>query len=377
MFEELKKIPTDPIFALLAEYEADPNPQKVNLGIGIYSTPEGKPYVFPSIQKAFREVDEENFNYQPINGNREFLNSSCDFLLGAAWHEKVALQATCGGTQACRLFGDLAFEAKGKIPIYIGTPTWSNHFDVFKALDIRKFNHLSEGGEVNFTEYKRVSENAEKGAILMLHGGLTHNPSGKNLSLEQIKELIPIWKERQIFIFIDHAYLGFGLGLEEDKKFAKICFENLEQVALSLSFSKNASLYEHRTGVLMIKDGDKEAVASQLGQLARESISMAPGIGQEIMLNIFKNHLSQWEAELEEVRQDIEERKLSLLDGLGESFASALTSRGMFGLLPFTPEQVQKLKSEYSIYLPNNARINFAGIPKKAIEYLREGFGKV
>ncbi len=377
MLTSIKKLPQDPIFQLLHEFIEDQHENKINLGIGLYSNAEGHPYVFPSIKKAFQEVDTDNFNYQPIAGNREFLNLSADLALDNPDHSYLAMQSTCGGTQACRLFNDLILRHEGKKKILVGLPTWGNHFAVFKDMEPITFDHLNEKGEPNFSAYDQALQEATNKSILLLQGGQTHNPTGKNLSLKQIQKLIPIINEKEIIVFIDCAYLGFGERFEEDRKYLKLCYLNIDNFAFGLSYSKNASLYEHRTGALFIKTKNKEATESQLQQLARESISMSPGLGQEIIVNILKNNKEEWLQEVEEVREDIEHRKNSLLAQLPKEFSYLKNCRGMFGVLQLSPEKIQKLKEEFHIYISGNGRINFAGIRPKKVPYIADSISSL
>jgi len=346
----------------------------------LYADREGKPYVFPAVKQAFLDADTENFNYQPIGGNRDYLQAAAKFILGAKLElAETALQATCGGTQACRMFGDLLSLDTISRELYIGTPTWGNHFALFDKLKINDFPHLNSQGGANIEAYKKTVETAPEGSILVVHGGLTHNPSGRNLNLEQLQELLPIVRKRQLILFIDAAYAGMGEGLEQDLAWLRTAWSALEDVAIGFSFSKNASLYEHRTGLLMLKTERKEVVESQLARLARQSISMAPGLGQELMLRILtsQERRSAWLSELETARQDIVERKSKLLNLLPEKFAAVAETAGMFALLPLTEDQVLRLKAEFSIYIPNNRRINFGGLQIDDIDYIAEAIKSV
>lgn len=372
MFEHLQQLPLDPIFQLLADFNADPNPKKVNLGIGLYADYEGNPFVFPVIKKVFSEIDVHNFNYQPIGGNAEFLEFSTRALLDEVDQSGLALHTVCGGTQACRLFKDLLAVENPRRKVFIGMPTWPNHLAIFKDFRIEKFDHLDTEHQVNFEAYQMAIQKAQRGDVLILHGGLTHNPTGKNLSLDHLKQLIPLLNERGVMMFVDFAYWGFGEGIEADKKYVKLLFDELEHVACGISFSKNASLYEHRIGSLIIKTKAKKVVESQLRQLTREAISMAPGLGQEAMTIVFKKYFEDWKTEVDNVRDDMEYRKALLLKELPEAFQEVKECKGMFGLLPLTKEQVMRLRKEYSVYVTDNGRINFAGIRPREVGYVVE-----
>ncbi len=391
MFESLEQLPVDPIFRLFAEYLSDKNPAKVNLGIGLYADGEGRPFVMPVVKKAFEEVDRDNFNYQPIGGNEEFLKLSAGLVFGELFDsERLAMQATCGGTQAVSIFSEMVLRAYGRRKFLVSVPTWGNYFAIFRDHEVITFEHLDEQGGVNFEAHKRAIEETENGSVLILQGALPHNPTGLNLSLDQIESLIPLINEKEILVFMDMAYLGLGEGLVADREYAKLCLKGLNNFALGLSFSKNASLYEQRTGAIFVKAEDEDTslrrsvdsddstslrsrLQSQMQRIARETISMAPGIGQEMMINVLANHRVQWEKELEEMRMSIESRKLELIKGLPQSFESLKETRGMFGLLKLSKEQILRLKNESAIYVLENGRMNFSGIKVADIDYIARG----
>jgi aspartate/tyrosine/aromatic aminotransferase len=381
MFPTFQQIPLDPIFQLLAEYKADKNPHKVNLGIGLYADDQGSPVVLDVIKKAFHQVDDSNFDYQPIGGNRDFLESTANLIFKNPNFDKLAMQATCGGTQSIRMMADLVgieANSEGYSPtLIIGLPTWSNHLAIFKNFAIQKYEHLQEDGFASLENLKLAIELSPNKSVLLLHGGRTHNPSGQNLIIDQLSEIADLINQKEIKVFFDSAYFGFGDSFENDQEFLTRTHQLFNNFAVGFSYSKNASLYEHRTGALFIKTSNNQAVESQLQQNAREVISMAPGLGQEVMLNVLTNHLQEWQQEIDQIRQTLETRKQLLIKNLSLDFAYLGSSSGMFGLLPFSTEQLETLKTEHSIYLPKNGRINFAGVNPTNLDYLIEKFSQV
>ncbi len=378
--DNLQQVPLDPIFELQAAYLADSRPEKVNLGIGLYADRQGHTFVFPVVQAAFRIVNVDDFEYKPIGGNRNFLNELTKFVLGAEINlDEIAQQATCGGTQACRIFGDLIAQDEQKRQMYIGVPTWGNHFAVLKSLELQSFPHLDSNGLVNLNSYLDVVNTAPEGSVLLLHGGLTHNPTGHNLSIEDLKNVLPILEQRKMGLFIDAAYTGLGEGLKQDLDWLRYAWETVTDVAIGFSLSKNASLYEHRAGVLLLKTKRKTALESQLQKLARESVSMAPGIPQEMILNILESETwtQQWVMELEAARQDLLERKTTLLTALPPQFHNLKDAHGMFALLPLSKEQIDRLQTEFAIYIPPNGRINFGGLKMSDIPKIAQAIRAV
>jgi len=159
MLEKIKKIPLDPIFKLLNEYNKDKRSNKINLGIGLYTDQGGNPFVCKTIKKVWKEIDTNNFNYQPIQGNKQYLELTAKLILGTYKKNNLAMQATCGGTNACSLFTELFIQNSTQKPtILITTPTWPNHLKIFKNYNIKQFPHL-KNNEVNYEKYKEEINN--------------------------------------------------------------------------------------------------------------------------------------------------------------------------------------------------------------------------
>ncbi len=376
MFQNLPFLPTDPIFGLMSQFREDSRSYKVNLGVGIYSNPDGNPFVFPSVKKAAQELDIEDFNYQPIGGNKEFIKNSAQLALGDAYTSSGWTGvATCGGTQACRIVADL-LKTSGTKDLLLSDPTWGNHIALFQSLNLIRIPHLDKNQNVDFQNYEAVLQKAAPESCLVLQGGQTHNPIGKNLSIAQLEELLPLIKKKNIFVFVDFAYLGMGENLAEDRKMLQFLWNNLEEMALGLSYSKNASLYEHRTGALIIKTNSQDIVRSQLENIIRSSISMAPGFGQEIMNRVFEKYQDTWHQELQTVTDQIQEDRKLFVEALPE-FDYLAEGQGMFGMLPLSPDHIKTLRTKYGIYLVGNGRINFAGVKESNIEYIRDSLRAV
>ncbi len=184
MFKQLKELPADPTFELFFEYLDDKRDHKINLGIGLYFDRQGQPLVLPVIKEAFKELDLENFNYQPIGGNRQFLEHAAAFFFGENYDkDKLAMQSTCGGTQACRTFSDLAMKVLHNKTIQLALPSWVNYYALFQQMKIETFDHLKADQTFNFEGYLKAAKEAPKGSAFLIQGGLSHNPAGLNFSL--------------------------------------------------------------------------------------------------------------------------------------------------------------------------------------------------
>lgn len=379
MFSSLLSIPADPLFGLQKEFQACVNPNKINLGIGIYFETKGNPFVMPSVQKTCLRLEYSNNNYVAMRGDEKFLSSVQSLLLG---NGDFASVQTVGGTHGVWVINELLHRVQKNPTVYIPTPTWANHYALLGGSNIISFSHIIQNDKgIHFAHenYIHALQNAPDGSILLLHGGKTHNPTGVNASLEQLEEIIDLANAKKIFLLVDYAYFGMGDGFEEDKKYATIFAEKANHCALVFSFSKNATLYKHRLGAVFVKDIDSSAdiINQNLENIVRESISNPPAFGAMVMQDIFDTSLEEWKKELEIMRETLEQRRLALLSATQEKFPHLANSRGMFTLLGISPEQVTFLKNEYGIFLPSSGRINFGGLYPEDIPLVAEALNHV
>lgn len=376
--QSLQLQPKDSIFSLFEAFKKDLNPNKINLGIGSYTAEDGSPFVLPIVQTVAKQLQVDNFNYLPIEGNAQFLQNtgSLIFSKDAFKEEDFAMQATCGGTHACSLFAELASLA-GVRNMILPTPTWVNHKSIFSYLNILEIPHLNELGEFNVQGYESAISEVKVPTVLLLHGGPTHNPTGINFIVDDLTKLIPIIKDRPIYVLIDFAYFGLGKSAEEDSAGARLLVRELPNIAVAFSYSKNATLYCQRTGALFVKTQEKEIVESNLQHFVRKSISNTPAFGQKIINAVFKDRKNQWLNELDEMRSSIDNRRQSLVEALEGRVDYLKGTSGMFGLLKLQQGQIDALRNDFSIYLPNSGRICFGGVRLSSIDYLYSAFSKV
>lgn len=371
MFQNLNPIPLDEIFRLFAEYTADPRENKVNLGIGLCHDTYGKLYQLESVKKAYSNVNVDDFSYAPIWGNPEYLKRSADLIFDIYDPDKLAMQASTGGSHALRLIADLLMKDDEYKNILIGTPSWNNHLALFKNMNIDQFDHLDTGWtKASLENYIQAVESAKPWTILLLHGWRAHNPTGINLDKEELLLLIPYLQKHNIYLIVDFAYFWLGESIVEAREWLQLIYDNLNDFALTFSYSKNAGLYEMRTGLLFIKTEHKQIVESQLRQLCRESVSTSPGIGQEMVVDLLKNQKEERLSELESMRLSCENAKMLLVWKLPSEFSYLMNCAGLFWLLALSKEQIDNLKKEFGIYMLSNGRINFTGITKENVAYV-------
>ena len=185
---------------------------------------------------------------------------------------------------------------------------------------------------------------------------------------------------------IDLAYQGLGAGLEDDAAGLRYLADNVAEVIVAASCSKNMGLYRERTGIILFQSksaSSARAIASQAKVAARKVYSMPPahgGILAGLVLTDSKLR-EDWIAELNAMCMRINslrDQVATLLTGAcGRDFDFIRRENGMFSFLGLTPEQAKSLRSEHSVYMLDSSRINVAGINANNIDYLVKSIARV
>lgn len=390
-FNNLEKAPIDPILGITVAFNADPRKTKVNLGVGTYKTADLKPYVLSSVYESEKELWEEKRSkeYLPIEGDHAYLSSIIPLIFGEDFEQdRLAALQTIGGTGALSLGARFIQRHLEKRGAFIPEPTWDNHARVFSYAGFeigsypyydRKNHRLDLEGLLSFLE------TVPEGSILVIQV-CCHNPTGLDPTHSDWESIANRIESRRIFPFFDLAYQGFGDNLEEDVWAIRYFANRGIEFALAASFSKNFGLYAERVGALFINCTNvqvREKVQSQLKVLARSIYSNPPCHGVRIVSHILKNDKLRglWESELRAMRSRIQEMRKSLVsefcrNGLTQ-FSFIEKQKGMFSLTWISEDSVNRLISDFGIYMPKNGRINLAGLNSENLSYVVQSIAEV
>lgn len=377
-YEDLPLLPDDPIFKIPRLYKADPRQERINLGLGTYRNGFGIPYVFEAVRKAEAHLLEELLDkeYLPMQGDLDYCRLATELVFGAmtphAENRIVAVQ-TIGASGALRLGGEF-LRRRGVDMIAIGEPSWPNHLPIFSQMfdTIMTFPYcLGIKGELAFDAMVQALELLPPGCAVVMQA-CCHNPSGSDPTLAQWQELCELFCRRRLIPFFDVAYQGYGIDfLQDSLALKRFCETELEPI-VAVSFSKNFGLYGERVGLLAailndVRVGD--AVISQLKSLARMAYSSPPMHGSSIIKVILQDPALRtlWENELARCRQRIDIMRQRLKELLEERTSIGLwqalgQGHGFFAFSGLTADQVVYLQREWALYLPENGRINLAGL---------------
>lgn len=387
-FQPLELLPDDPIFALPTLFSKNENPNKVNLGIGIYKDEKGQSKVFDCVKNAEKDFLSKNFSkdYLPIDGNSQFIKS----LLSKIFHgidsrsfdnPLVYAAQTLGGTGALRIGSELLSRSLSK-NIFIPEETWPNHALVFNTAKMHVHSYPyydQETGLLQFEELCKAIKAMPKASVILLHA-CCHNPTGVDPSIEQWQELSALIKKQQILPFFDFAYQGFGKGFEEDAKAVRYFYTQGHDMMLAYSCSKNFGLYGERLGLLAVICTDTKSAAnipSNIKPLIRSDYSNPPIYGAHIATSILQSPIlsTQWQNELSSMRLRCDSMRKLFAEKLcsrtsKRDFSNLFTQQGLFSFCKLSKDEVTSLRKNYGIIMPDNGRINVSALTANTIDYV-------
>jgi aspartate aminotransferase len=395
MFSQLQPVATDPILGLMAAYQQDSNPNKIDLGVGVYKDEQGHTAVLKCVKKAeaMRLAREDSKTYIGMAGDLSF-NQHIEKLAFGAEHpallaSRLTTAHTPGGTGALRVAAEFIKRANPDATIWVTTPTWANHISLFQAagLKVKEYSYYDyDTKELLETEMFAELAEVQPGDVVLVHA-CCHNPSGLDLTFAQWQRFTALAKERGFTPMVDMAYQGFGAGLDEDAAGLRHLAAAVDEMILCSSCSKNFGLYRERIGACTLLTASQkisETSRSVLLSVVRSIYSMPPAHGAIIVSHILdsKELTALWHQELADMRNRINDYRQLIVDkfaaeGIQQDFSFITRQHGMFSFLGISKEQIERLKSEFSIYMVGSSRVSIAGLNHSNIDYFAQSVAKV
>lgn len=375
MLSDLQQQPADALLALIKLHNADPRADKIDLGVGVYRTGQGETPVFAAIKAAERKLVEtqDSKAYLGPEGDMGFVQALMPYVFGKDSPDmggRIEGMQTPGGTGSLRLALAMVKRA-GYQRILVGTPSWPNHAQICGDLDLEvaTFNHAASDGTADIEALCAALAEAGPTDAILLHG-CCHNPTGIDYSNAEWDRIAGLVAERKVLPLIDLAYQGLGMGMEEDAYGLRRVLVEVPEALVSYSCDKNFGLYRDRVGALyaMVADeGDLSRVMSNGHALARANWSQPPDHGGAAVRMVLEDKAltAQWLDELDQMRERMRQVRAKLAaagETGGVDLAPIGGQNGLFSIIPFTPEQVQEMRSKHGIYFAGSGRINVAGL---------------
>lgn len=393
-FAQIARVPGDPILGLMEAYRADRNPAKLDLGVGVYKDAQGLTPIPRAVKLAEQRLvdNETSKSYIGGHGDALFCSHLTRLVLGAdsrlLEQQRAAASQTPGGTGALRLAADFVRHCLPGRSIWLSDPTWPIHETIFAEAGLRvgHYPYVGADNRLNVEAMIAALSHLPQGDVVLLHA-CCHNPTGFDLGQDDWRRVLEVVKARELLPLIDFAYQGFGDGLEQDAWAVRRFAAELPELLITSSCSKNFGLYRERTGALLVCSADAEKlldVRSQLASIARNLWSTPPAHGAAVVATILADVelKALWSNELESMRQRVVSLRHGLIEalqpyGLAERFAHIAGQRGMFSYTGLSPQQVQRLRAEYSVYLVGSGRANVAGLDSERLDALAQAIARV
>jgi aromatic-amino-acid transaminase len=388
LFARVDLAPRDPILGLNEQFQADPNPNKVNLGVGVYTDENGKLPLLACVKEAENLLSEspKPRNYLPIDGIPAYDQAVQSLVFGtqseALKAGRVVTVQALGGTGGLKLGADFLKRLNPAARVLISDPSWENHRALFEAagFDVGTYPYYDAANRgIAFDAMLAALNQASPGTIVVLHA-CCHNPTGYDLTAAQWTQVIAALAARDLVPFLDMAYQGFGEGIAEDGAVIQQFVASGLDFFVSTSFSKSFSLYGERVGALSIVCASRDEavrVLSQLKRVIRTNYSNPPTHGAQVVAMVLSTPAlrAQWEQELASMRERIRNMRAALVDrlqaqGVKADLGFITRQKGMFSYSGLNAEQMEKLRAEYGIYGVSTGRICVAALNSHNIDYV-------
>jgi aspartate/tyrosine/aromatic aminotransferase len=378
LFDSLRAQPADPLLAIIGLVRADPRPEKIDLGVGVYKDAAGTTPILRAVKAAEKILLEtqETKSYLGSEGDMRFVALMKELAFGPerAKDDRIVGLQTPGGCGALKLGAELVKATGSGARIFVGQPTWPNHVPLIGSsgvpfVDYQYYDKAAK--RVTFDRMVGALEDARAGDLVLVHG-CCHNPTGADLALDEWRALAEIVSNRGLVPFVDLAYQGLGNGLEKDAEGMRLVVDAAEQALVAHSNDKNFGLYRERTGSLFVKGKDSDQARILFGNLmvmARTSWSMPPDHGAAIVRTVLDTPAlaADWHVELTEMCARIRGLR-GTLAAYDERLAFIGGQNGMFSMLPISPDAVEALREEDAIYMAGSGRFNVAGLSDHNVE---------
>jgi aromatic-amino-acid transaminase len=391
----IEMAPRDPILGVTETFNADPNPHKVNLGVGVYCDDNGKVPLLECVRRAERLLTDKGgpHVYLPIDGIAAYDRAVRNLIFGA---ESEVVQAgrvitvqALGGTGSLKIGADFLQRFAPGAQVWISDPSWENHRALFEGagftVNVYPYYQASTHG-LDIDGMIAALQKLPAGAIVVLHA-CCHNPTGVDPNDEQWGRIIEVVRARALLPFLDIAYQGFGAGIDADGAIVRRFAATPGPLFVASSFSKSFSLYGERVGALSIVAADRDEAArvlSQVKRVVRGNYSSPPTFGGQVVATALDTPelRSLWEKELGGMRERIRANRHTLVERLAvrapkAKFDFMLRQSGMFSYSGLTAAQVARLRSEFAIYAIDTGRVCVAALNSRNIDYVADAIAEV
>jgi aromatic-amino-acid transaminase len=137
LFTAVEMAPRDPILGLNEQFNADTNPNKVNLGVGVYFDDNGKLPLLQCVQAAEKQMMDapKPAATCPSTASPPTTSAVKGLVFGADSEPvksgRVATVQAIGGTGGLKIGADFLKKLSPNAKVLISDPSWENHRALF------------------------------------------------------------------------------------------------------------------------------------------------------------------------------------------------------------------------------------------------------
>ena len=193
-FSTVELAPRDPILGLTEQFVADPNPDKVNLGVGVYYDEKGKLPLLKCVAAAEKAMVEtpKRARLPPDRRHRRLRQGGAGAWSSAPTAQavtsgRIATVQALGGTGGLKVGADFLKRLAPGRAVLISDPSWENHRALFTrpASRSRSYPYYDAATHgIRFDAMLAALKAAPAGTVVVLHA-CCHNPTGCDLTLAQ------------------------------------------------------------------------------------------------------------------------------------------------------------------------------------------------
>ncbi|PJC87430.1 aromatic amino acid aminotransferase [Vibrio sp. HA2012] len=392
MFSHLPTPQIDPILSLSALFRDDPRKEKVDLGIGVYRNSQGETPILQAVKQAQIQLTESQTTkvYTGLAGREEFNQSMINLVLkGTSATGRVSAMQTPGASGALRMLADLIKVAQPDTTVWLSNPSYVNHRPVMEAagLKVKLYRYLNPESKQVDTAAMLEDLSCLGAKDVVLFHGCCHNPTGADMDFSAWKAVTQLAQKNGFTPFVDIAYQGLGDGLEEDAWGVRYLADNLDEVLITTSCSKNFGLYRERAGAAIVVGKNLKDTINAKGKLlrlARATYTMPPDHGAALVQIVLDDPTltAMWKEELDKMRQRLVGLRHSLCSELrsvhkSQQFDFIESHKGMFSVLGFSEDQMIQLRKQFGIYGVADGRVNIAGLKEADIPYVANAISQI
>ena len=377
MFEDITRV------SQMAKEAVAKDPTVINATVGVLLDDNGD-ILYSSV---FDEIiptltPKEKFPYENVLGPDAIRNNVLKFLHQEKFLKKPNItMVTAGGTGALSNVISVYRENAGLV---VSDLCWNNYYAIAKVFGVDLYNFDTfEGDGYNLKAFSESFNKAvlEKDNIIVLLNTPSHNPTGYDLTNEELEQIVEIVNNKvsagkKITVILDIAYYNFGLNQNLDPL---LNLDDEVNLAIAYSFSKSFGIYGFRLGSLTMIAKNAEDLEQVFYSHTRTKWSNPNKLGCSVLSKVLSS-----DELCEKVYKEIEEH-MSVLANKTKIFREALEefkieiyphTNGFFLSIPVeNPEEVALTLSQNGVYLTTvvgGIRVAISGVPSYRLRELAE-----